>query len=70
VAPPFRRQGTGAALCKTVEHHAKTLFNIETLYLFTLDQQRWYESLGWELLESCNWCGQSGDIMVKRVDEC
>jgi N-acetylglutamate synthase-like GNAT family acetyltransferase len=65
VAPQYRRRGIGAALCKTVEHHAKEFFGIQTLYLFTLDQQAWYASLGWEMYEPCSWCGRAGDIMVK-----
>ena len=68
VAPQFRRQGIGAALCRAVEQHAKDLFDIETLYLFTLDQQTWYRNLGWKMVEPCSWCGRSGDIMVNRLD--
>ena len=67
VAPPFRRQGIGAALCKTVECKAKELFHFETLYLFTLDQQAWYENLGWEIMEPCDWCNRSGHIMKKSL---
>lgn len=51
VAPQFRRQGIGTALCLAVEHQAQVLFNISTLYLFTLDQQAWYSSLGWRVFE-------------------
>jgi N-acetylglutamate synthase-like GNAT family acetyltransferase len=68
VDPQFRHQGIGTELCKVVAQNAVTLFGIETLYLFTLDQQAWYESLGWKLKEPCSWCGQPGAIMFKRYD--
>jgi N-acetylglutamate synthase-like GNAT family acetyltransferase len=67
VAPQFRSQGIGKALCQTVEHNARQLFHIKTLYLFTLDKQAWYDHFGWEMLEPCVWCGRPGDIMVKRL---
>ena len=64
VLPQFRRHGIGTALCKVVEQKAATL-GVRTLYLFTLDKRRWYNSLGWLDFEPCTWCGQPGDIMVK-----
>lgn len=42
VAPPFRRQGIGTALCAVAEQQAAALFGYSMLYLFTLDQQNWY----------------------------
>ena len=68
VAPQSRGQDIGAALCGAVEQHAKNLFDIEMLYLFTLDQQAWYRNLGWKMPEPCSWCGRAGDIMLKRLD--
>ena len=67
VAPEFRNNGVGTALCSTVEQQAKTLFDISTLYLFTLDKQAWYKNLGWGMFEPCIWCGRSGDIMFKKI---
>ncbi|MHB8536269.1 MAG: GNAT family N-acetyltransferase [Sulfuricaulis sp.] len=67
VAPPFRARGIGAALCAAVEQKAKTFFETEMLYLFTLDRQAWYRSLGWSMYEPCSWCGRSGDIMFKKI---
>ncbi len=67
VTPEFRRQGIGQALCSTVEQQAKSFFGISTLYLFTLDKQRWYGKLGWQSFAPCTWCGRSGDIMVKKL---
>ena len=67
VAPEFRNRGIGTALCATVEQQAKALFDISTLYLFTLDKQAWYENLGWSMFKPCLWCGRAGDIMSKEL---
>jgi N-acetylglutamate synthase-like GNAT family acetyltransferase len=66
VLPQFRRRGIGAALCATVEGKATGL-GVRTVYLFTLDRQRWYSTLGWNLFEPCTWRGRRGDIMVKSL---
>jgi N-acetylglutamate synthase-like GNAT family acetyltransferase len=66
VGSNFRRRGIGAALCATVEEEVRSR-KIETLYLFTLDQQAWYSRLGWTLLAPCVWHERSGDIMCKRL---
>jgi predicted N-acetyltransferase YhbS len=66
VGPHFRRQGIGAALCAAVEDAARAR-GIQTLYLFTLDQQAWYTRLGWTGLGPCVWRQRPGDIMCKRL---
>lgn len=66
VAPQFRQQGIGTALCLAVERQAQVLFGFEKLYLFTLDRQAWYRSLGWHLFEPCTWCGLDGHVMIKK----
>lgn len=67
VTPEFRNHGTGLALCEHVEQQAKEVFDISTLYLFTLDKQPWYEKLGWNMLEPFEWCGRAGDVMFKEL---
>ena len=67
VVPQFRGKGIGAALTAAVEQYAKNLPGISTLYLFTLDKQAWYKSLGWSMLEPCTWCNRAGDIMMKEL---
>ncbi len=67
VAPAYRQQGIGAALCAHVEQVAKNQLVISTLYLFTLDKQEWYGKLGWIRHEPCTWCGLAGDVMVKKI---
>jgi GNAT superfamily N-acetyltransferase len=66
VGTHFRRQGIGAALCATVEEEARSRA-IQTLYLFTLDQQGWYSRLGWTVLGPCVWHQRPGDIMFKQL---
>lgn len=66
VLPAFRSRGVGSALCTAVATHADRT-GIDQLYLFTLDQQRMYARLGWEVLERATWRGCSSDIMVKRL---
>jgi N-acetylglutamate synthase-like GNAT family acetyltransferase len=66
VGSQFRRRGTGAALCATVEEAARSR-GIQTLYLFTLDKQAWYSRQGWTVLAPCVWHERSGDIMSKSL---
>lgn len=49
VRPQARGQGIGAALVHALVAHSAGVAGIETLYLFTHDQTRWYQSLGWQL---------------------
>lgn len=66
VLPAFRRQGIGAALCAAVEQFARRL-GVQTLYLYTLDQQGLYGALGWRVFDRAPWRGYSGDIMTKNL---
>ena len=66
VLPQVRGQKIGATLCAAVEAHAKSL-QVDTLYLFTLNLQQWYKSMGWELFEPCKWRGHRGDVMCKQL---
>lgn len=67
VLPEFRNRGIGSQLCKAVELHAKHKFNIQKLFLFTLDQQAMYSRLGWKLMEHCAWHDRPGVIMEKDL---
>ena len=66
VARQFRGRGVAAALCRTVESRAAAL-GFQKLYLFTLDQQRLYEHLGWRAFEPATWQGRAADVMVKDL---
>lgn len=67
VGEAFRGKGIGTRLCAAVEEKAKSMFSGRPLYLFTLDEQSWYQDMGWSLYEPCTWCGEEGDIMVKTL---
>jgi N-acetylglutamate synthase-like GNAT family acetyltransferase len=67
VLPQYRQRGIGAALCQTVEQFALTERGVQTLYLFTLDRQDWYASLGWSALQPCEYAGNPGTIMQKAL---
>ena len=64
VADEFRGRGIGEALCRRVEHEARSL-GFTTLYLFTLDKQRWYAKQGWQIHTPGDWRGMPGDIMSR-----
>lgn len=60
-----RRRGIGSALCHALEEKAWAM-GFPILYLFTLDQQRLYQRLGWQYMKSSTWLGHPVDIMMKR----
>ena len=66
VAPPNREQGVGSSLVKYVVDEAQNL-NIETLYLFTPDQQQFYARLGWSTLEHIEYRGEKETIMCLQL---
>ena len=62
VNPDYRQRGVGAALVKKVMEEAR-IQGISPLYLFTPDQQRFYESLGWEFIAHENYRGGNATLM-------
>jgi len=67
VGEAYRNRGVGRALCAAIETTARCVFQISTLYLFTIDKTQWYLRSGWEILEPCQWQGVTGNIMVKSL---
>jgi N-acetylglutamate synthase-like GNAT family acetyltransferase len=65
VRPQHRRRGVGSALCHALEEKA-WLMGFSILYLFTLDQQRFYARLGWQHLQASSWLDHPVDSMCKR----
>jgi predicted N-acetyltransferase YhbS len=66
VVPGRRRRGIGGKLVRRVMEEAARL-DVETLYLFTLDQERFYAELGWSLLEQTDYNGWPGALMSIRL---
>ena len=66
VAPEYRRQRVGGALVRRIECEATTLGH-KTLYLFTPDMQRFYETLGWIALESTVYRGYPQIVMAQHL---
>jgi GNAT superfamily N-acetyltransferase len=62
VAPAYRNQGVGSALVGRVVKEAGTM-EIETLYLFTPDRERFYGRLGWSVVEHTEYRGYAQVIM-------
>lgn len=71
VAPSYRRQGVGSALVREIAAHAKAL-SFPHLYLFTPDRARFYEHLGWHVLEHVRYRGYKQVLMsisLRSVEE-
>lgn len=64
VDPKMRRQGIGRKLVQTIEESAKNL-GYKNIYLFTPDQEAWYASFGWTLLEY-NRCNDHGIAIMQK----
>lgn len=64
VLPEFRRQGVASKLCIHAEKSAWEM-GINTLYLHTPDQERFYHERGWQLLGAEQWYGTQTQIMFK-----
>lgn len=63
VAQEHRRQGIGSALVRHATEKAAAL-GVETLYLFTPDKERFYERLGWSVIERCEFGGSLQAVMA------
>lgn len=79
VAPAARGHGIGAALVRALVRHAASVRGvsafgpdgIDTLYLFTHEHARWYQTLGWEPIGRMQAGVQEVDVLainVKKAD--
>ncbi len=64
VKPDYRKQGVGAALVNRVVSEAKALDH-SPLYLFTPDQARFYQNLGWQFIAQESYRG--GDATLMKI---
>lgn len=68
VSADHRNKGVGSRLVRHVMQQAKH-YNIETLYLFTPDQEHFYSRLGWQIQENTVYSGHKVTIMrVQLID--
>lgn len=65
VNPDYRNRGVGARLVKHVVSQAKA-HGLGTLYLFTPDQARFYQSMGWEFIAQESYRG--GEATLMKID--
>tara|TARA_B100000315_G_scaffold250518_1_gene283479 strand:- start:1608 stop:2066 length:459 start_codon:yes stop_codon:yes gene_type:complete len=66
VAPLHREHGIGSALVRRTVEEAKKL-EVETLYLFTPDKEKFYRRLGWSVLEVTDYRGENNVIMTLQI---
>lgn len=65
VLPEWRGQGIASRLVRRVEREAREA-GVETLYLYTPDQQALYRRLGWEEREVLAYRGETVTVMCRR----
>jgi N-acetylglutamate synthase-like GNAT family acetyltransferase len=68
VAPEYRRRGIGSALVQRIVAEAASL-ELDRLYLFTPDKERFYARLGWTVLERTVYRGYAQVVMVLHIAE-
>ena len=68
VAPPFRRQGIGSQLVRHVMQTARQA-GVKTLYLFTPDQENFYQRLGWRVLNRESYRGHQVTLMTVELPD-
>ncbi|SDM27338.1 Acetyltransferase (GNAT) family protein [Modicisalibacter muralis] len=66
VLPAWRGQGIASRLVRRVEQEAHEA-GIETLYLYTPDQQALYRRLGWVEREGMSYRGEDVSVMMRQL---
>jgi GNAT superfamily N-acetyltransferase len=66
VAPQYRGRGIGSALSERAITEALGLGFAQT-FLFTFDQQRFYQRMGWSTLEEATYLGHPVTVMVHNL---
>lgn len=65
VQPALRSKGIGSALVTRVTDYAAGIF--DRIYLYTFDQTRLYEHLGWSTIESSRYVDRPITIMTRDL---
>ena len=68
VLPEYRDQGIGSHVVEKVTDKAKQI-GIHDLYLYTRNQEHFYERLGWKIMQQTEYRGHKASIMKKRLTE-
>lgn len=63
VLPEYRHRGLGKSLVRTVVKHARVL-GYSTLYLYTADQVKWYEDMGWSVVREARLSDHNVTVMA------
>lgn len=67
VLPEFRDQGIGSQIVSHALSEAERLGNINDLYLYTPDRERFYTKFGWQTLEKPFYHGQEVVVMKRMI---
>jgi len=67
VLPEYRDQGVGSQIVEHAISEAKKLGNINELYLYTSDRERFYTRLGWQTLEKPFYHGRKVVVMKRMI---
>ncbi|MBN8431700.1 GNAT family N-acetyltransferase [Microbulbifer salipaludis] len=66
VLPEYRSVGVGRQLIEALLEHCAA-HAIPNLYLFTPETRAYYERLGWQTIRSCEYYGETVDIMCRPL---
>jgi monoamine oxidase len=67
VAPQHRSRGIGSLLVDRLLDEARRL-GVDTVWLFTAGQERYYLDRGWRTVETIDVQGEAAAVMVRRTD--
>jgi putative hydrolase of the HAD superfamily len=62
VVPEYRKQGVGSQIVESTSEKARSL-GVKDLYLYTRDQEHFYQRLGWKTMEQVDYHGHMVFVM-------
>jgi predicted N-acetyltransferase YhbS len=66
VVPDYRKKGIGSKVVKTILEKAKEQ-HIEKIYLFTMDQEHWYNKMKFQVLQKTKYYGEDVTVMFNEI---